>query len=128
MQSVSKTITSVILGVAITRGDFKDVYKRQGSAWRVKQICLPSGDQESGEDGEEASAVFDKLHAPEVRRFAAPPEAETSQMCEGVGAAVSRNELSPTSKRSWCFSMSAWLDGSSGETKAMRAPSGRQAN
>jgi hypothetical protein len=49
-------------------------------------------------------------------------------MCEGVGAAVARNELSPTSKRSWCFSMSAWLGGSSGETKAMRAPSGRQAN
>jgi len=56
----------------------------------VKQICLPFGDHESSEEGGKSSAVFDRLQVPEVRRFAVPPEAETSQMCEGVGAEVAR--------------------------------------
>jgi hypothetical protein len=30
-------------------------------------------------------------------------------MCEGVGAEVARKSLSPTSNRSWCFSISALL-------------------
>src|SRR5271156_1839270 len=71
-----------------------------GSAWRVKDICLPSGDHESGEEGEEGGALFERLQVPEVRRFAVPPEEDTSQMCEGVGAEVARKSLSPTSNRS----------------------------
>ena len=40
MQSVSKTITSVILGVAITRGDFKASLKTS-TGFRARQASAP---------------------------------------------------------------------------------------
>ena len=47
-------------------------------------IALPSGDHDSGDEGDPGGKVMGKLQAPEVSRFAAPPLALISQMCADV--------------------------------------------
>src|SRR4029077_299234 len=54
----------------------------------VMAMLFPSGDHASGDGAGPGGCATGRLHEPLVKRRAFSPDAETSQTCDGVGAAV----------------------------------------
>src|SRR2546426_11607762 len=84
-----------------------------GLGWRVNAIDLPSGAHEIGGFDASPGSVVPRLQVPDVRRRGVPPAAGTSQMWNGIGAALVRNPSLPTSKASVWLSASFFFSGSS---------------
>src|SRR5262245_34360804 len=100
-----------------------------GDSRRVMAIHLPSGDQANGEGAGPGGWATGRLHDPLVSRRAAPPFGETSQMCDGVSAALVRKSSSSTSNDLLLRSTSLlFFSPSSAVTYAICEPSGLQAN
>src|SRR5260221_234022 len=87
-----------------------------GSATLTIAIHFPSDDHAMGDAGELGGWLIGRLQLPDVRRRAPVPSSPITHRCAGIGAAVTKKSLLPTSNESLNFSSPAFLDASSDAT------------